>query len=111
MLEYHSHSLCGHGIAHVVVLVIEVVVSLEPDRALAVEQVFQVEVSNEVAIATIEGIVAITEVSVENKTIIKQLARECQVDLHIAKVALVTTQVRRNLPVVANLSQYARELR
>ena len=74
VLIHHTYALCGEGGAHGIVAVVEVVVGLESQVAILGEQVFDIEVANEVGRAILA--VAIAEVAVDNKAVIEQLARQ-----------------------------------
>ena len=112
MLKDDAHALRGHGVAHVVVtLVVEVVVSLEPHGALPVEEVFEIEVADKVAVARVVGVIAIADVAVKDEAVVEQLAGERHIDLDVAKVATVGAEVGRNGPIVAQLAQHGGELR
>ena len=110
MLPHNAHALGGEGVAHIVVLVVEVVVGLESQRATAVEQILDVKVANEVA-ALVVGVVAVAEVAVKQQSVVEQLAGEGKVDLHVAEVAPLAAEIGRDAPLLAHLAQDVGQLR
>ena len=111
MLEHHAYTLSGEGALDVVVLVVEVVVSLEANVAVLCEQILYIEVAYEVGVSGIHRVVAVAEVAVEEQSVVEQLARQSKLHLDVTEVALVAAEVRRYAPVFAELTEYAAQLR
>ena len=110
MLPHDAYSLCREGIAQIVVLVVEVVIGFEPEGSLAVEQVFQVKIANEIGVTRVVGVVAVTKVAVEQQAVVEQLARQGHIHLHIAEVTLIGAHIGRNRQVVGHLAQNVAQL-
>ena len=55
-----------------------------------VEQVFDVEVADKRIV--VDGVVAVTDISVDDEPVVEELARQCCFDIYIGKNALVDTQ-------------------
>ena len=110
VLPDDAHTLSCQGVAHIVILVVEVIVSLKSQCATAIEQIFDVKITDKIAVAGVVGVVAVAKIAVEDETVVEQLAGESQIDLHVAKVAFLASEVRRDAPFLAHLSQHAREL-
>ena len=107
--EHNAHALCGGGGAYVVVLVVVAVVSLQAPCAAGCEQVFDVEVAYK--LVCVQALVAVSEIAVEEQTVVEQSARQCHVYFHIREVAAVAAQIGRDAPVVAQFAQHARQAR
>lgn len=70
VLEHDAYALGGVGCTDVIVLVVVVVVGFQANGALAIEEIFDVEVADE--LVGVERFVAITEVAVEEQSVIEQ---------------------------------------
>lgn len=70
VFEDEADALGGQGGLYVEVAVVEVVVGFEAPVAASVEEVFDVEVSDELVV--VEGFVAIAEVAVEKEAVVEQ---------------------------------------
>lgn len=107
--EHHTDALGGLGRAQVVVLVVVAVVGFQAPASFAVEQILKVEVADE--LTAVQSVVAVAEVAVEQQPVVEQPRRQGHVHLHVAEIATVAAEGRRDVPVVGNLPEQIAELR
>ena len=100
----------GECAAHQIILVVEVIICLQSHRAAAVEQILDVEVAYEIAVARVHRVIAIAKVAVEQQSVIKQLARQRQIHFNVAEVAFIATEIRGDAPIVAQLTEHISQL-
>lgn len=71
------------------------VVGFQSYIAAFVEQVFEVEVADKRIV--VDGVVAVTDISVDDEPVVEELARQCYFDLYIGKSPL---SLRRLVPIL-----------
>ena len=109
MFENEADALGRQGGFNVEVAVVEVVIGFQAPVALARQQVFDVEVANE--LVGVQSFVAITEIAVEQQAVIEQVAGYCHVEFHVGEGAAVGAEVGGEGEVVAELAENVAELR
>ena len=108
-LEHYSHTLSGKSRFDIEILVVVAVVGLQPYRATSIQEIFYIEIAYELVV--VQRLVAIAEITVHQQTVIQQMAGQRQIHLHIRKIALIAPEIRRYIPVVAQLAEHIAELR
>ena len=89
MSEHDANALRSQRISYEIVLVIEMVICFKPQVSSAVEQIFNVEITNKIRVLAIVSIVTITEIAIKQQAVVKQLARQCQIHVNIREVAFL----------------------
>ena len=84
------------------------VVGFQSYIAAFVEQVFEVEVADKRIV--VDGVVAVTDISVDDEPVVEELARQCYFDLYIGKIAFVAAQIGSDIDVFIDLPQQVIEL-
>ena len=111
MPEHNANTLRGQCISYEVVLVIEVIVRLKSQVSSTIKQIFNVKIANKIGVLAIVSIVAITKIAIKEQAVVKQLARQCQVNINIREVTFLRMEVWRYSPLVTYLSQQIAKLR
>ena len=108
VLEHNADALCCQGVADVVVLVVVAIVGFKSEVAVFGKEVFDVEVADKVV--AVHCVVGVSEVAVEQQTVVEQSARQGELDFDVGEVAFVGVEVRRNRPVVVDLTEHTCQL-
>lgn len=113
--EDEADALRRQCIVDRIVAFVIMAVGLNTHRTLLVHEEFQIKISNERVAAArsakMIGRIAITDVAIEQESVVKQAGAEAEVHLHISEVAFVRSEVRTHGEVVADVAQQLVELR
>lgn len=79
------------------------VVGFQPQVSAAVQEIFNVEITDESCLR--RGPVAVAEVAVYEQAVVEQAGGESQIHLSVGEVSFVAAERRRDAPFVGNLSE------